>query len=40
MKEVLTIAILALFLASCASSSYCPYAAKKKRTKNLCAAYR
>ncbi len=30
---------LSVFLSSCAAS-YCPYAAKNKRTKNLCPAYR
>ena len=39
MKKLLAIAFLALFLASCAST-YCPYAAKNKRLKNTCAAYR
>ena len=30
---------LVMFLSSCATT-YCPYAAKNKRLKNTCAAYR
>jgi len=39
MKKLIGLLAVVVLLSSCATT-YCPYAAKNKRTKNLCPAYR
>tara|TARA_R100000963_G_C4624825_1_gene91324 strand:- start:590 stop:712 length:123 start_codon:yes stop_codon:yes gene_type:complete len=40
MKKLIVVAVVLTFILSSCASTYCPYAAKNKRLKNTCAAYR